>query len=301
MVEISYKGSGTASSESADIGKGQGLQVGITKIEFNAGKITLASDIQKSIGRFKTISQKGGNSNTIKAFAFKAATKCSIQWKESFFDYNLLNEWVIFSGLEVDKIDIVRSETGLSPDVFDWSFTASDNANYNFHIEKGTRDSDVETVFSSASRAAGTYTQNINTQNASSIILAGKATLGDGTATITIETFDPASNSWIEHVPVKDIFTLINGESKRADIGKGISKNPLLKDLKYFTWTNNGSVQLVKSYDLSETFPAASELPFGIGGHSIGYSLPAGDAILRVKVVVATASLTFSIGLIKVF
>ena len=119
MTEIGFVGSGSTFSEK-DVGKGAGLRVGITKIEFSAGRIISMGTTQELIGRFRTMRQKAAPEDVVRSFAFKCASKCTIRWKETNFDYKLLNEWVIFKGIKVDQIIIKRSSSGISPDIFDY-------------------------------------------------------------------------------------------------------------------------------------------------------------------------------------
>ena len=298
MTQVNFSGSGTDSFEE-QVGKGQGLQVGITKIDFSSGKISL--DDGKTIGVFRTLKKKGSNSNEVRTFSFKSATKCTVKFQDTFIDYNLINEWLILQGIQTEEISISRIATGISPDIFPFSFIASDDVNYKISIEKGTRDSDVENVLESASRAIDTYYQTINVQGAKKLILLGKATAEGGTATVTAEIFDPASQSWMEHIPVEDLFTLINGESKRAQIGDTLSRIPRDEEI-IIAWAKGGTALKTNKIGEVAGTPIGS-IPHVSGaiGSNIGYVLPSGDNLFRIKVVVTTANLTFSLGVIKVF
>lgn len=302
MTEIAFKGSGETFSEN-EVGKGAGLGVGLTKIEFGSGRILTQGTTQSLIGKFRTIIQKGGNENVIRSLHFKAATKCTLKWKQTSFEYNLLNEWVVIQGITIDTMEIERSATGISPDVFDWQFMASDAPDYTFHIEKGTRDSDTEILFASESRAVNTHLKVFNTQNASKLILVGKATAGTGTGTFTIEVFDPASGSWVELVPVDDLFTLVNGETKTALVGAGIDRT-IKSGQGHGLASALGAAPNVTVTIHQEGDVIGSLLGGEYGGgltRAVQYPLPSGDNILRLKAVVTTAALTFSVGVIKVF
>lgn len=298
MTQVNFSGSGTDSIED-QVGKGQGLQVGITKIDFSNGKISL--DDGKTIGVFRTLKKKGSKENIVKSFSFKSATKCTVKFQDTFIEYNLINEWLILQGIQTEEISISRTVTGVSPDIFDFIFIASDDSQYKISIEKGTRDSDIETVFASKSRAVNTYTQTINVQGAKKLILLGKATAEGGTATITAEIFDPASQSWIEHVPVEDLFTLINGQSKRAQFGDTLSR--IVRDEEIIVAWARSETALATAKIGDVVGVSASSLPHvsGAVASNIGYVLPSGDNLFRIKVVITTANLTFSLGVIKVF
>ena len=103
----------------------------------------------------------------------------TIKFQDTFIEYNLINEWLILQGIQTEEISISRIATGLTIDIFDFTFIASDDVNYKVSIEKGTRDSDVETVFPSLFRAVETYTQTINVQGAKKLILLGKGNCGN--------------------------------------------------------------------------------------------------------------------------
>lgn len=304
MTQLSFKGSGTTDIEN-QVGIGQGLQVGITKIDFGVGKIQLSnsSSQNKTVGKIKNFKALGAPDNTVRSFIFKAATKCTIQYQNTFIEYNLLNEWFTLNGIETELIEIVRSASGITPDIFDYTFLASDKPNFSISVEKGTRDSDSEILFESLSRAANTYTKVFNTQNAPKITLVGKATSGTGTASVTLEEFDAASGDWVELASVEDIFTLQNGQTKTAHIGEGVDR--VIK-----SGQGHGMVMVTGGAPNATVgvFPEGYVIGTLSGGEISGgltrnlqYPLPAGDNILRVKVVIASTPLTFSLGVIKVF
>lgn len=298
MTQVNFSGSGEDSIEN-QVGKGQGLQVGITKIDFATGKIQL--DDGKTIGNFRTLKKKGADSNEVRSFAFKSKTKCIVKFQDTFIEYNLINEWLILQGIQTEEISITRTKTGLTTDIFDFSFIASDDPQYKISIEKGTRDSDIETVFPSISRAINTYTQNINVQGAKKLILLGKATTGTGTVILTMEVFDPASNSWIELVHSIDLFTLINGESKRAMIGDVISRIPIASEIQAIEFVTQVTTQNPEIITDPTSRNESNDQYYEVIGNYSGYILPSGDNLLRVKAVVSSSALTFSIGAIKVF
>lgn len=296
MTQVNFSGSGTDSIENL-VGKGQGLQVGTTKINFASGKIQLNDG--KTIGQFRTLKQKGSESNEVKSFSFKSATKCIIKFQDTFIEYNLINEWIILQGIQTEEISITRTATGLTTDIFPFSFIASDDSRYKVSIEKGTRDSDLETLVPSESKVANTYFQNINKQGAKSIILIGKQTGGTGTVDVSAQIFDPASESWIDYIPKEDIFSLANGETKTAMLGDSISrKTPKSDEFKIVSYGDTGGITFGDGVSTS-----------GVNGGVVisavmgltGYPIPSGDSVFRLKIVVNTNPATFSIGIQKVF
>lgn len=309
MTQLSFKGSGTTDLDN-QVGIGQGLQVGITKIDFGVGKIQLSTSANqnKTVGKIKTFKNLGASENTVRSFIFKAATKCTIQYQNTFIEYNLLNEWFTLNGIETELVEIVRSSSGITPDIFDYTFLASDKPNFSISVEKGTRNSNSEILFESASRTTtsgegGTanHYKNFNIQGARNITLIGKATSGTGTVGLSLEIFDPASASWVELVPKLDIFTLANGDTKTAQIGKDIAKKIKQGD-------GHGAVAIDVAANIQylkegEAWTPTAANPSGIGGlvRSAGYDLPSGDSILRVKAVVLTNPITFSLGVIEGF
>ena len=298
MTQVNFSGKGTDGIDGI-VGKGQGLKVGDTKINFANGKIQFNDS--ETIGNFRTLKSKGSDENIVKSFAFKSATKCIVKFQDTFIEYNLINEWLTLQGIQTEEISIYRTATGLTTDIFPFTFIASDNPDYKISIEKGTRDSDIETVFAPLSRAVDTYTQTVNTQGAKKIILTGRATAGTGTAVITGEIFDPASGQWIEHIPIEDIFTLQNGDIKRTQIGDTISRYARDEDIRV-AWSRIGS-QLQTSAIGEIGGIISGEVPHIAGAvvSNIGTVLPSGDSLFRIKVVVTDADLTFSIGVLKVF
>lgn len=296
MTQVNFSGSGIDSIDN-QVGKGQGLKVGTTKINFASGKIQLND--AETIGFFRNLKTKGAKDNTVRSFAFKSTAKCIIEFQDTFIDYNLINEWLVLKDIETELISIIRTATGLTTDIFNFSFIGSDTPNFSLSIEKGTRDSDLETLVASASKVADTYFQNINKQGAKSIILIGKQTDGTGTVTVSAQIFDPASSTWIDYIPNADIFSLANGETKTAMLGDSISRKTVKSDeFKIVSYGNIGGITFgdgVSSSGSDGGIVISAITPLS------GYAIPSGDNVFRLKIVVNTNPATFSIGIQKVF
>jgi len=285
MTQVGFSGSGTAQIRDDQINIGQGLQVGNTLIDCSTGKIKRDNgNVSGLIGSFRTFKKQSKESDLVKTFVFKAKTKCIIKYQKTSIEYNLINEWIILNGISTDKIEVERSATNIATDVFDWNFIISDDPNFKISIEKGTRDSDFETLFVNQSRAIETYTKNFNVQGASKIILTGKSTSGSGTASISLEIFDPSSNDWFELIPVEGIFALAGVQKKLAQIGDSISRIQEPTNPFYSQNTTNSS-------SIHDNWEYVRQ----------GFILPSGDNILRAKAIITTNSLTFSLGVTKVF
>lgn len=298
MTQVNFSGSGTDSITN-QVGKGQGLKVGSTKINFAVGKIQLND--AETIGNFRTLKSKGAKSNECKSFAFKSTAKCIIEFQETFIDYDLINEWIILKDIQTELISIVRTETGLTVDIFDFTFIGSDNPNFSLSIEKGTRDSELETVFAPELRAVDTYTQTINVQGAKKLKIFGKATDGSGTATVTIEEFDPASNSWLETIHVQDLFTLQNGEHKFAQLGDTLSRIPTNAEIMAIEFAGSGSLGVGSPAIITNPALGDTALHYSSINQFIGHAFSSGENLFRIKVVVSIDTLNFSIGVTKVF
>jgi hypothetical protein len=302
MTEVSFKGSGTpVIDQNSASGLGQGLQTGETSIDFTQGNIQLTSSkgAKALIGKFIGFFSQDSPSSTIKAFVFKAAVACTIKIGNATFDYVLVNQWVTFRYINIGQIVITKLATGASPDIFAWLFFASDNPDFDFTIQPSSKDSEPEMIFESAPQIQGTITKNTNLRGAQKIILTGvSANIGEtGVATVTMEVFDAASGLWITLVPNQDLFTLIANQQKIAEVGDTISKSPILSQ-----WGDLSPPIAINPAIANQTLDGNinSNGVSGVGS-SIGHALPSGDNLVRVKVVITVSTLTFSIGIIKVY
>ncbi|MHB8545648.1 MAG: hypothetical protein ACYDAJ_02650 [Nitrosotalea sp.] len=310
MVTISYKGSGNAAVDSSLLGVGQGLQVGNTKIVFDKGFVQLSDSQgrQVNMGFFSSLQALSSKETTIRSFVFRAKTVCTVTIGKAVYEYNILNEWVTYNYISEQEIDISRSATGQSPDVFDWQFFASDDPKFAFTIQRANRDSESEIAFPTLSRdnvsnpqglGAGVYAQTINLRGAKKIKVTLVTGAGAGNVTITAEYFDFASQTWISFIPATEMFNgITTGVSSQKDYGDTISKYPTPLNTYAFNTQPGGA-----------TFGTAQSQIIGEVGYvsegglvpPVGTVLPSGDNIFRFKAVVAGAAIAFSLGVTKVF
>ncbi|MGI0058545.1 MAG: hypothetical protein ACREBJ_02155, partial [Nitrosotalea sp.] len=228
MVTISYKGSGNAAVDSSLLGVGQGLQVGNTKIVFDKGFVQLSDSQgrQVNMGFFSSLQALSSKETTIRSFVFRAKTVCTAVIGKAAYEYINLNEWVTYNYISEQTIEITRSATGQNPDVFDWQFFASDDPKFAFTIQKASRDSETEILFANATRAVNTYTQTSNLRGSRKIIVIGNspASAETGTAKITVEIQDPATQNWIQIASELDLFTLAQSVFIQKPIGENANK-----------------------------------------------------------------------------
>lgn len=303
MTEVSFKGSGTpVIDQNSASGLGQGLQTGDTSIDFTQGNIQLVSSqgAKFLIGKFIGFFSQDSPSSTIKAFVFKAAVACTIKIGNATFDYVLVNQWITFRYINIGQIVVTKLATGANPDIFDWVFYASDNPDFDFTIQPSSKDSETEIIFPILQRNVNTFTQNTNLRGAKKIIVTGvSANIAEtGVATVTMEVFDSASGLWILFVPNQDLFTLTVNQQKVAEVGDTISKSPILSQWGDLSPPVANNTPAIANQTLGGNIN--SNGVSGVGS-SIGHALPSGDNLVRVKVIVTVSTLTFSIGIIKVY
>ena len=302
MTNVSFSGSGTTAIVTDQIGSGQGLNVGDTELDFANGLVQLKDTFGQTttIGKFRGFVTKNAQKNVVHTIVFKAKTKCTLYIEDTIFTYETIGEYVTFNHIDISSMKINRVSTGQSPDVFDWQIIASDNPEYKFSVQQSNRDSETEVLFPSAQKVVGTYTQKVNLRGAKKIILQGASpgSIETGVATVTMEVFDPASNTWNLIVPNQDLFTIAQGQNKLAEVADTGSKSPIMSQYGALSPpVANGNPPVVNqtlSGNVNSNGVSAV-------GSSVGHFLPSGDNILRVKVIIATNPLTFSISITKVF
>lgn len=314
MVTISYKGSGNAAVDSSLLGFGQGLQVGTTKIAFDKGfvQLTDSQGRQVNMGFFSSLQALSSKEINIRSLVFRSKTRCTVLIGKMAYEYTNLNESVTFNYISESSIEITRSATGQNPDVFDWQFLASDDPNFSFTIQTASTDSDTEIVFPNLARdnvsnplglGAGVYAQTVNLRGAKKIkvsLVTNQGGAETGTVDVSLEHFDVASGLWISSMIATDLFGVNIPRNKilAQDIGESISQNPSSGDNSYVIEVNPGSPVISKT--------SSANAPVGFQAMSalvpqIGTLLPSGDNIFRVKAIVKVSTLTFSVGIIKVF
>lgn len=313
MTTISFSGSGTpAVDQNSASGQGQGLQVGQSIVNFLTGAIHLNIQQQTLIGRFLGLTSKDSTKDGIvNAFVFKAKAVCTIQLGDNApFLYQTLNEWVTFKHVNFSKATITRSSTGQTPDIFDWDFMASDDADFDFQIQQVSRESETEVIFSNAARAQnggvnsdGVYTQTTNLRGAKKIkvnLVTNQTGAETGTVDVSLEHYDTASGLWLPTLQATDLFgvNIPRNEILSQDVGDTIQQNGLSGDNSFFVQTTPSSRTIDESKNLPELVSNISTIPIIA---QIGTILPSGDNIFRIKAIVKVSTLTFSIGIIKVF
>src|SRR5579864_8689903 len=288
MTQVSFNGSGTAQPLPDVVGIGEGLQVGLTEIDFESGTVSLLdnSGHANAIGRFVGLHGSDGEP-ALKAFVFKSKVTCTVKIDQNSFNYETINQWITFNHLNVSRIQIIRTPSGQNPDVFDFNVIGSDDPEYRFTIQPSSKQSETEVAFAQSQRAANTYTQNMNLHGAKKIIVVcnSPASVETGQVDVTAEIFDVATNTWKQLIPATDLAAgLIQNQSKLTMIGDDVER-PTEPTNTEFVGTSGGI--LGNSYTVNYI--------------RIGYILPSGDQIFRFKAVVSVAPLTFSVSVIKVF
>ena len=303
MTQVSYKGSGLDVPSEQSNNQGQGLQEGLTKINFAIGAVQLIdlAGRSKLIGKFQGYRSRDSKSLVIKSIVFRTNVLCDLIIDGARIPYETLNEYITFNHINAGQISISRDATNLIPDVFDFEVIGSDDPDFSFSIQNTNKNSQTEIVFPKSSSGVNHYEKVVNLRGAKKIHLLGvsPASAETGVATVTCEVFDPASQTWIECVPNQDVFTLIQGQSKDAEIGDTISKSPIFSQSGYVEQSSGVGHAPTPHQTLLENEVQGASIT--LAGTYIGHVLISGDNIFRIKVVVTIASLTFSIGIIKVF
>jgi hypothetical protein len=315
LPPISYKGSGIAAVDSSLLGLGQGLQVGTTKISFDKGFVQLSDSLgrQVSMGFFSSLQAIGSKETNIRSFVFRAKTPCTVLIGKAAYEYANLNEWVTYNYISEQEIEITRVATGQNPDVFDWQFFASDDPKFTFTIQRASRDSETEIIFSNAARdqisnplglGAGIYAQTSNLRGAKKIkvsLVTNQVGAETGTVDVSLEYFDTASGLWITCLPATDVFgvNIPRNKTLTLDVGDDIQQPAAQGDNSYVA-------NLLPSSPVTIQKTNSVVGVVGQGGFTsivpqIGTLLPSGDNIFRIKAIVKVSTLTFSLGIIKVF
>lgn len=302
MANVSFHGTGTTTPQSDQVGIGEGLQVGLTEIDFDSGNVSLVDNSGRptNIGRFVGLHASDSEGGVVKSVIFKARVSCTVIIDKMLYAYENINQWITFNHLNTQRMQITRLASGQNPDVFDFDFQASDDPEYRFTIQNSNQDAQSEIVFPTLSRAVASYTQTINFRGAKKIRVALVTGAGTGSVTITAEYFDVASGTWIEFIPKGELWdSILTGQSLTKEIGDTISKTLTLQN-SYFAQVDNAIVTFGNGSSLASITGGGSG---GVAGANppIGTVLPSGDNIFRFKAVVAGAALAFSLGITKVF
>ena len=313
-VVVSFKGSGIAAIDPTLKGSGQGLQVGKTVIDFAKGQVqlTAVNGNSVSMGSFAGLSSLGSDNYNVKSFIFRSKAICTVLVGKASYDYKNLNEWVTFNYLSVESVEIDRTATGQNPDVFDYQFFASDDPQFAFTIQQASRDSESEILFSNAERdnvtnplglGAGVYAVTSNLRGAKKIklsLVTNVAGAETGTVDVSLEHFDTTSGLWLPTLQATDAFGVNIPRNKLLvlDVGDDMSQPPASGDNSYNVSSSGGSLTIQQSKN--------TPTGVGIGGiiamvPTVGTLLPSGDNIFRIKCIVKVSTLTFSLGIIKVF
>ncbi|GEM_PF-5516994 len=316
MTNISYFGSGTPTvDQNSATGIGQGLQVGQSVINFLTGQVHLNNNQQTFVGRFLGLSAKNAvKDGIVQAFCFKAKAVCTIQLGDNApYVYQTLNEWVTFKHVNFSKVTITRLATGQIPDVFDWAFMASDDADYDFQIQQVSRESEQEVLFPQQvlSNAVnlfglgnGVYVQNCNLRGAKKVIVTGYSpnNVGEtGIATPSLEMFDAGSGQWVPVTPSTELFTIATNQLKSEQVGDTIQR-PINIDTVLATMFTLNSVNPASlgTYRSQTADFSTGNVPALLNSR-IGTVLPSGDNIFRLKIIVTVSTLTCSFSITKVF
>lgn len=306
MTQVSFKGSGTSTPDTGNIGFGQGLQVGLTNIDFAKGIVDFTDSIGKhDMGRFVGLHGQDASNLVVAALVFKAKTKCTLVIDQVSYDYETIGEWVTFNHLNISRMQVNRTATGQNPDVFDFQFIASDDPEYRFTIQQANRDSESEVIFANAQRAIATYTQKINLRGARKIIVIGNspASAETGTAKITMEIFDVGSNQWVQIASELDLFTLSQGLLIQKPVGEEANKRlgDSSTDYEMLWWRQDGTKAIYQGSEATPSGGAGGSVDTTPFNNMRPIYLPSGDNILRFRADVATNPLTFSLSITKVF